>query len=39
VLVTATLHDLVAGSGLDFVSIGEHTLKGVPGSRSIFRLV
>ena len=39
VLVTATLHDLVAGSGLDFVDIGEHTLKGVSGSRSIFRLV
>jgi class 3 adenylate cyclase len=39
VLVTATLHDLVAGSGLDFIKIGEHSLKGVPGSRSIFRLV
>jgi class 3 adenylate cyclase len=39
VLVTATLHDLVAGSGLDFINIGEHTLKGVPGSRWIFRLV
>jgi len=38
VLVTATVHDLIAGSGLDFINIGEHTLKGVPGSRSIFRL-
>jgi class 3 adenylate cyclase len=39
VLVTATLHDLIAGSGLEFVNIGEHTLKGLSGSRSIFRLV
>ncbi len=39
ILATATLHDLIAGSGLNFVSIGEHTLKGVPGSRMIYRLV
>ena len=39
ILATATLHDLIAGSGLNFVSIGEHTLKGVPGSRTIYRLV
>ena len=38
VLVTATVHDLVAGSGLDFVSVGEQELKGVPGSRSVYRL-
>ncbi len=39
ILATATVHDLIAGSGLDFVSIGEHTLKGLPGSRVIYRLV
>jgi class 3 adenylate cyclase len=30
VLVSRTVTDLVAGSGLDFVDRGEHTLKGVP---------
>ena len=31
VLVSRTVHDLVSGSGLTFVSRGEHELKGVPG--------
>jgi class 3 adenylate cyclase len=31
VLVTSTVRDLVAGSGLTFVERGQHTLKGVPG--------
>jgi class 3 adenylate cyclase len=31
VLVSRTLTDLVAGSGLDFEDRGEHELKGVPG--------
>ncbi len=31
VLVSRTVTDLVAGSGLTFVSRGEHVLKGVPG--------
>ncbi len=31
VLVTATVRDLVAGSGIGFEDRGEHTLKGVPG--------
>jgi len=31
VLVSQTVKDLVAGSGLDFEDRGEHELKGVPG--------
>jgi class 3 adenylate cyclase len=31
VLVSQTVKDLVAGSGLDFADRGEHDLKGVPG--------
>ncbi len=31
VLVTSTVRDLVAGSEIDFVDRGKHTLKGVPG--------
>jgi len=31
VLVSATVRDLVAGSGLAFVDRGERVLKGVPG--------
>jgi class 3 adenylate cyclase len=31
VLVTRTVRDLVAGSGLEFVERGSHVLKGVPG--------
>ena len=30
VLVTSTVKDLVAGSGLEFIDQGVHTLKGVP---------
>ena len=36
VLVSGTLRDLVVGSGIDFVSRGEHELKGVPGSWKIY---
>ncbi len=32
VLVTSTVRDLVAGSGISFVDRGNHDLKGVPGS-------
>lgn len=35
VLVTSTVRDLVAGSGLRFVEHGQHTLKGVPGEWTI----
>jgi len=31
VLVTSTVRDLVAGSGIDFTDRGRHALKGVPG--------
>src|SRR5437763_2742954 len=31
VLVSSTVRDLVAGSGLEFVDRGDHKLKGVPG--------
>jgi class 3 adenylate cyclase len=36
VLVTSTVKDLVAGSGITFEDRGEHTLKGVPGEWRIF---
>jgi class 3 adenylate cyclase/pimeloyl-ACP methyl ester carboxylesterase len=36
VLVSRTVHDLVGGSGLTFVSRGEHELKGVPGRWELF---
>lgn len=38
VLVSSTVRDLVAGSGLRFVDAGEHQLKGVPGSWRLFRV-
>lgn len=38
VLVSRTVHDLVVGSGLRFVSRGEQTLKGIPGSWELFTL-
>ncbi len=36
VLVSSTVKDLVAGSGLRFVDGGDHSLKGVPGVWRIF---
>ena len=36
VLVSQTVKDLVAGSGLDFDERGEHELKGVPGSWRLY---
>jgi class 3 adenylate cyclase len=38
VLVSSTVRDLVAGSGLAFDDRGEHELKGVPGSWRLFAL-
>ncbi len=35
-LVSRTVTDLVAGSGIDFEDRGEHQLKGVPGSWPLF---
>jgi class 3 adenylate cyclase len=36
VLVSSTVKDLVAGSGINFVERGEHHLKGVPGAWRLF---
>jgi class 3 adenylate cyclase len=36
VLVSNTVKDLVAGSGLAFEERGEHTLKGVPGAWRLY---
>ena len=36
VLVSSTLKDLVAGSGIGFVDRGTHVLKGVPGEWRLF---
>ena len=39
VLVSSTVRDLVAGSGLSFVDAGEHELKGVPDRWHLYRAV
>ena len=39
VLVSQTVRDLVAGSGLVFEERGEHELKGVPGSWRLYRVL
>jgi class 3 adenylate cyclase len=39
VLVSSTVKDLVAGSGIDFVDRGEHELKGVPGTWKLYQTV
>ena len=39
ILVTSTVKDLVAGSGLSFADRGEYELKGVPGKWRIFESV
>jgi class 3 adenylate cyclase len=36
VLVSATVKDLVAGSGIGFVARGDHDLKGLPGRWALF---
>jgi class 3 adenylate cyclase len=36
VLVSRTVKDLVAGSGIEFQSRGTHTLKGLPDSWELF---
>jgi len=36
VLVSSTVRDLVAGSGLEFADRGEHELKGIPGAWRLF---
>jgi len=39
ILVSQTVRDLVAGSGLEFADRGEHELKGVPGSWRVYAVV
>ena len=39
VLVSSTVKDLVAGSGIRFEDRGHHSLKGVPGEWSLFAVV
>jgi class 3 adenylate cyclase len=39
VLVSSTVKDLVAGSGLRFEDRGLHALKGVPGEWCLFKAV
>ena len=36
VLVSSTVKDLVAGSGIEFEARGTHTLKGIPGDWQLF---
>ena len=36
VLVSTTVKDLVAGSGIEFVDRGEHQLKGIPTTWRLF---
>ena len=38
VLVSQTVKDLVAGSGLTFEDAGEHQLKGIPDRWHLFRV-
>jgi class 3 adenylate cyclase len=38
ILVSATTHELIAGTELDFSDRGSHELKGVTGTRQVFRL-
>ena len=39
ILVSQTVRDLVAGSGLELADRGEHALKGVPGSWRVYAVV
>ena len=39
VLVSQTVKDLTAGSGLTFEDAGEHSLKGVPDQWHLYRVV
>jgi class 3 adenylate cyclase/pimeloyl-ACP methyl ester carboxylesterase len=39
IVVSQTVKDLVFGSGIDFVPLGEHELAGVPGTWALHRVV
>jgi len=38
ILVSSTVKDLVAGSGIEFIERGVHELKGIPGEWRLFAL-
>ena len=38
ILASGTVHDLVAGSGIEFADRGMHDLKGVPGSWRVYQV-
>jgi class 3 adenylate cyclase len=38
VLVSSTVKDLVAGSGIQFIERGAHELKGIPGEWRLYAL-
>ena len=38
-LVSSTVKDLVAGSGIEFEERGEHELKGVPGRWRLYAVI
>jgi class 3 adenylate cyclase len=38
VLVSSTVKDLVAGSGIEFDNRGMHVLKGIPGQWQLFAI-
>jgi class 3 adenylate cyclase len=39
VLVSGTVKDLVAGSGVAFADRGRHALKGIPGEWQLYEVV
>jgi class 3 adenylate cyclase len=39
ILVSSTVKDLVAGSGIEFEDRGTHVLKGVPGEWHLYSIV
>ena len=39
ILVSRTIKDLVAGSGIEFEDLGTHTLKGIPDEHQIFKVI
>jgi len=38
ILVSRTVKDLVAGSGIEFVDVGTHALKGIPDEHQLFKV-
>ncbi len=39
IVVSRTVRDLVAGSGIEFVDVGSHVLKGVPDEWQLYSVV